>query len=307
VSPLPSRSTVAHGVRPIPAKAGVGLRFPHHDYVLSNRPDIAWLEVHPENYLGHGIASEILSDVHADYPLSFHATGLSLGSANGVNADHLSALSELCRRVGPALISDHLSWSAVPGVHLPDLLPIPYTSEALKIFARNVDHVQSVLRRRILVENPSVYVAFAEQDMGEGEFLHALVQRTGCGVLLDINNIAVSASNMGIDARDCLAQILSAIHAEAIGEIHLAGHAEKRLPDGNTLRIDDHGSAVSDDVWFLYETAIQAIGPRPTLIEWDTDIPAFEVLEGEASKADAILSRCSKDTFARELADAAAG
>jgi hypothetical protein len=298
---------MAHGAGPIPAKAGVGLRFPHHEYVTANRPDVAWFEVHPENYLGQGIASEILADVRADYPISLHATGLSLGSAKGVDAEHLAALADLCRRIEPGLVSDHLSWSAVPGIHLPDLLPIPYTAEALKIFARNVDHVQDVLRRRILIENPSVYVAFAEQDMAEGEFLNALVQRTGCGVLLDINNIAVSASNTGASDRDCLALMLTALGASAIEEIHLAGHAQKQLPDGNTLRIDDHGSVVSANVWSLYETAIQRIGSRPTLIEWDTNIPTFDVLENEAAKADAVLSSVSGSRLAPERAHAAAG
>jgi len=298
---------VAHGASPVPAKAGIGLRFPHHDFVLAKRPAAAWFEVHPENYLSEGAAAEILSDIRADYPLSLHATGLSLGSASGVDEDHLNAIADLCRRMNPALVSDHLSWSAVPGIHLPDLLPIPYTFEALRIFARNVDRVQNALGRSILIENPSVYLAFDEQDMSEGEFLNALVQSTGCGVLLDVNNIAVSASNTGIDARDCLAQFLSALPAYAIGEIHLAGHAERHLPDGATLCIDDHGSPVGANVLSLYETVIQHIGPRPTLIEWDTNIPAFEILAGEARKADAVLSRYSKTATRREHADAAAG
>ena len=276
---------------PVPAKAGVGLRLPHHDHVLSRRPDMAWLEVHPENYLGQGIAADDLEKVRWDYPISLHATGLSLGSADGLDAEHLAATTDLARRIQPGLISDHLSWSASGGVHLPDLLPLPYTEEALAVVVRNIDQVQTALGRPILVENPSTYLAFAASALTEAEFLGELVRASGCGLLLDVNNIAVSGGNLGEPPMRRLALMLDHVPAGAIGEIHLAGHAIRRLDDGTILRIDDHGSPVSDEVRALYEVLIARIGARPTLIEWDTDIPAFEALEAEAAIAQSILDR----------------
>ena len=203
---------------PIPAQAGIGLRFPHHDHVLAAPGATAWLEVHPENYLGQGVAGDILTSMRADYPLSLHATGLSLGSADGVDRAHLAAIAELCRRLQPGLVSDHLSWSAAGDLHLPDLLPLPYTREALDVCARNIEAVQAALGRTILIENPSVYLAFAQNEMDESEFLAALSRRTGCGILLDINNIAVSAANWA-GTPGALAALLDAVPAAAIGEI----------------------------------------------------------------------------------------
>ncbi len=276
---------------PIPAKAGVGLRFPHHDHVLSHRPDTAWFEVHSENYLGHGVAADDLEAVRRDYPISLHATGLSLGSADGLDADHLAAIAGLVRRIQPGLISDHLSWSASGGVHLPDLLPLPYTEEALAVVGRNIDQVQTALGRKILIENPSTYLAFAESALTEAEFLGELARATGCGLLLDVNNIAVSAGNLGEAPKHRLELLLEQVAADAIGEIHLAGHAVRQLDDGIALRIDDHGSPVSGEVWSLYEALIARIGARPTLVEWDTGIPAFETLHAEAAIAQSILDR----------------
>lgn len=182
---------------PIPAKAGIGLRFSHHGHVLRRRPDTAWFEVHPENYLDQGVAADDLEAVRRDYSLSLHATGLSLGSADGVHMGHLAAIAALQRRIQPGLISDHLSWSASGGVHLPDLLPLPYTEEALAVVARNVDQVQDALGRPILLENPSTYLHFAESALTEAEFLGALMRSTGCGLLLDVNNIVVTGGNLG--------------------------------------------------------------------------------------------------------------
>jgi len=274
---------------PIPARAGVGLRFPHHRPVLNERPRIAWFEVHPENYLGAGVAAGILDRVRDDYPISLHATGLSLGDADGVDADHLAAITALCDRIEPGLVSDHLSWSAAGGVHAPDLLPVPYIIEALETFVRNVDAVQNALGRAILIENPSVYVEFTDTALTEAEFLAQLARRSGCGVLLDVNNVAVSAHNLGEAPRARLQRLLDAVPASAIGEIHLAGHTVRALGGGGEVRIDDHGSRVNPEVWGLYEATIGWIGPRPTLIEWDTDIPALTMLRDEAAKADAIL------------------
>jgi len=286
---------------PIPASAGVGLRFPHHRRVLAGEARAAWFEVHPENYLGEGVVAQTLADIRRDTPVCLHATGLSLGSAGGVDEDHLAAIAALARRIQPGLISDHLSWSAAGGVHLPDLLPVPYTHEALDVFARNIDRVQTALRRPILVENPSVYLAFAASEMREGEFLAALARRSGCGVLLDINNVAVSAANLGEAPALRLRRMLDDVPPAAIGEIHLAGHAVRDLGDGRQVHIDDHGSPVSDDVWALYADTIGRIGARPTLIEWDTALPAFDVLAAEAATADAVMAQ------AIEVRHAAAG
>jgi uncharacterized protein (UPF0276 family) len=282
-------SPAAHAAAPIPARAGIGLRFPHHDIVLSDRHAAAWLEVHPENYLGQGVTADILLAVREHYPVSLHATGLSLGSADGVDAAHLSDIAALCRRVEPGLVSDHLSWSAAGDLHLPDLLPLPYTREAQDVFVRNIDRIQMALGRQILIENPSVYLAFAQNEMSEGEFLAGLVRRGGCGVLLDINNVAVSAANLGDDPAARLDSVLDVLPASAIGEIHLAGHTIRPLPGGAQVAIDDHGSPVSDAVWRLFDTAIRRIGPRPTLIEWDSDIPDFPILQGEAAMADVLM------------------
>lgn len=287
-------SLTAAPAGPIPATAGVGLRFPHHKAVLAGDARSAWFEVHPENYLGEGIVADILERVRHDAPVSLHATGLSLGSADGIDEVHLAAIAGLARRIQPGLISDHLSWSAIGGLHLPDLLPLPYTREAQDIFVRNVDRVQTALGRQILVENPSAYLAFVQSEMREGEFLAGLAQRSGCGLLLDINNVAVSAANLGEEPADRLHRMLYDVPASAIGEIHLAGHAVRELADGSHVHIDDHGSPVSAGVWDLYEAAIRRIGPCPTLIEWDTDIPAFACLAAEAAIADAVMTRAQE-------------
>jgi uncharacterized protein (UPF0276 family) len=295
----------ARAAAPIPARAGIGLRFVHHRHVVDRHPQVAWFEVHAENYLGDGVAPDMLMRVRERYPVSVHATGLSLGSADGLDADHLATLAALCGRIEPGLVSDHLSWSAIDGVHLPDLLPVPMTHEALDLFAANLERAQVALGRVILIENPSVYCAFAGDEMSEADFLGALVRRCGCGLLLDINNVAVTAANLGEAALARLDAILGAVPAEAIGEIHLAGHAIRPLAGGGVARIDDHGSPVRPEVWDLFERATVRIGPRPALIEWDTNIPDFAVLRDEADRAQAILDRA--EAPARRLALAAHG
>ena len=274
---------------PIPARAGIGLRIPHHARVIQERHVADWLEVHPENYMSAEPAAHDLEIIRKDHALSLHGVGLSLGSADGLCAAHLERLSHLIQCYAPGLISDHLSWSSVEGVHLPDLLPLPYTEESLQVVTRNLDHAQTALKRNLLVENPSSYFQLSISSLSEAEFLGELVRRTGCGILLDINNIYVSAKNHGADPLSCLRAYLDAIPATSIDEIHLAGHAVERLEDGRDLRIDDHGSQVSQYVWQLYEATIGTIGARPTLIEWDTDIPELRVLQAEASKAQAIM------------------
>ncbi|MBM3568832.1 MAG: DUF692 domain-containing protein [Alphaproteobacteria bacterium] len=273
-----------------PLSTGVGLRTPHSAAFAARRPKVGFLEIHAENYLGGGPARAALEDLRRDYPLSIHAVGLSLGSAEGVDADHLARVSALVERLAPALISDHLSWSAVDGTYFNDLLPLPYTIEALRIVAENVARVQDRLRRRMLIENPSRYVGFRGAAMSETAFLAELVERTGCGILLDVNNLHVSAHNLGGDAEAAIADLSSA----AVGEIHLAGHARVEA-DGETILIDDHGSAVDAAVWRLFESAAARFGHAPALIEWDSNLPSLDVLVAEAEKAD----RCRATVEAR--------
>ena len=282
----------------IPAQAGVGLRFRHHREVLESQPGIAWFEVHTENYMGGGITPRYLDRIRRDYPISLHGVGLSLGSAEGLNNAHLARVREVVERVEPGLISEHLSWSVVSGTYMADLLPLPMTQEALTIVCRHVDQVQSYLKRRILIENPSTYLCFQHSVMPEWEFLAQVAQRTGCGILCDVNNIYVSACNHGWDPLTYLA----ALPPSAIGEIHLAGHSVRDLGAGRTIRIDDHGSPVAPPVWTLYREALALFGPLPTLIEWDTDVPALEILACEADTANAALDRYARETACADTA-----
>ena len=276
---------------PIPAKVGIGLRFPHHQEIADTRPAVAWFEVHTENYMGGGSPLAYLERIRADYPISLHGVGLSLGSADGLDQAHLSRIRHLMQRIEPGLMSEHLSWSSVGGVYLADLLPLPMTEEALDVVCRHVDQVQGALHRTILVENPSTYLRFRHSVIPEPEFLAELVRRTGCGLLCDVNNIHVSACNHGWDARAYLA----ALPAAAVGEIHLAGHTVKQMQGGQVLRIDDHASRVIDDVWALYAAALDRFGQVPSLIEWDTNIPHLDVLLDEAAYAQAMLEKAGHD------------
>jgi uncharacterized protein (UPF0276 family) len=270
----------------LPLGAGVGLRAPHHRDWLERRPGMGWLEAHAENYLGGGPARRALESLRRDYPVSLHAVGLSLGSAQGLDEAHLDRLAALVEAIEPAAVSDHLSWSVSDGLYLPDLLPLPLTEESLAAVARNLAWAQERIGRTLLIENPSLYLAFRHSPIPEPEFLNELARRTGCGLLLDLNNLYVSARNVGFDAEAALA----AYPRERIAEIHLAGHAVKRI-EGVELRIDDHGSVVPEPVWRLYERALDLIGPRPTLIEWDTALPPLEVLLGEAQLCQGRLER----------------
>ncbi len=269
----------------IPAEAGVGLRFRHHREVLESHPAAAWFEVHTENYLGGGSAPACLDAIRRDYPVSLHGTGLSFGSAEGLDPSHLARVRDVVERVEPALVSEHLSFSFAGGTYLADLLPLPMTEEALGIVCRNVAQAQDHLKRRILVENPSTYLRFRHSTIPEWEFLARVAKRTGCGILCDVNNIYVSACNHGWDASEYLA----ALPPEAVGEIHLAGHVVRRLDGGRVLRIDDHGSRVAPEVWTLYAEALALFGRVPTLIEWDTDVPPIAVLLEEAAHAAALI------------------
>ena len=279
----------------IPANVGVGLRGPHLAEINATRPSVGWFEVHPENYMGGGPALARLLAVRAHYPLSIHGVGLSLGSADGVDSAHLARLKTLVRETEPFLVSEHLSWSVAEGVYLNDLLPLPYTEETLDVVSRNVSRVQETLGRTILVENPSAYLRYRTSPIPEPEFLTALARRTGCALLCDVNNIFVSCANFELDAE----AYLENIPPEAVGEIHLAGHfkSERR---GRPLLIDDHGSAVCDEVWALYRLAIARFGMAPTLIEWDKNLPAFAELLAEARKAERVAaSALAADAVAR--------
>jgi uncharacterized protein len=273
----------------IPAKAGIGLRFQHHQAVLDTRPDVAWMEVHTENYMGGGSAIRCLEAVRQQIPISLHGVGLSLGSAEGLDQAHLDRIGQVVERIEPDLMSEHIAWSVSGGSYLADLLPLPMTEEALAVVCRHVDQVQSTLRRRILVENPSTYMQFRHSIIPEWEFMAAVTARTGCGILCDVNNIYVSAKNHGWDP----SVYLAALPPNAIGEIHLAGHSVRQLADGATLRIDDHSSRVIGEVWSLYEIALRQFGPLPTLIEWDQNVPPLDVLAEEARHADALIDATS--------------
>jgi uncharacterized protein len=276
---------------PIPAKAGIGLRFQHHQAVLDVDPDVAWMEVHTENYMGGGTPLRYLDAIRRDYPISLHGVGLSLGSAEGLDPAHLERIRQVAERIDPGQMSEHIAWSIADGTYLADLLPLPMTEESLAVVCRHVDQVQSVMKRRILVENPSTYLRFRHSTIPEWEFMTAVAERTGCGILCDVNNIYVSAHNHGWDASTYLA----ALPPAAIGEIHLAGHSVRPLGDGISLRIDDHGSRVIAEVWALYREALACFGPVPTLIEWDTDVPPLDVLLGEADFAGRLLLQAEQE------------
>ncbi|MBA4099515.1 MAG: hypothetical protein C0484_22425 [Rhodospirillum sp.] len=268
----------------LPVASGIGLRVAHHERVRAEQPNIAWLEVHTENFLGGGATPALLEALRERYAISLHGVGLSLGSAEGLDEEHLARIAALVRQIEPAAISDHVSWSVTGGVYFNDLLPIPYDEDALTVVARNVMRFQEAVGRTVMVENPSTYLRHVQSDRAEPQFLAELCQRSGCGLLLDVNNVFVSTENHGDDAQ----AYLSAIAHLPIGEIHLSGHHLRQI--GNrSIRIDDHGSPVSDPVWALYERALAVIGPRPTLIEWDSALPPLEILLAEANKAQARL------------------
>jgi uncharacterized protein (UPF0276 family) len=248
--------------------------------VLETRPAVGWLEVHAENYMAGGPALAALTRLRADYPLSVHGVGLSLGSADALDERHLRRFKTLVHRLEPALVSEHLSWSMAGGVSLNHLLPLPYTEETLAYVVRHVIHAQEVLQRRLLIENPSSYLRFRHSAIPEPEFLGELVRRTDCGLLCDVNNIYVSCTNLGGDP----VAYLEALPAHHVVEIHLGGHAENDA-DGQRVLIDDHGAPVAEAVWALYVRALRCFGPVATLIEWDTHLPALGVLLREAQTA----------------------
>jgi uncharacterized protein (UPF0276 family) len=270
--------------RPVPARAGIGLRAEHHAAMQSRLPDVGWLEVHTENHFASaGAAHRALDALRAHYPLSLHGVGLSLGGTDPLDREHLAQLRAAIERYQPALVSEHLCWSAAGGRHTNDLLPMPCTREALRHLVARVGEAQEALGVSLLVENVSSYLEFKAREMSEWEFLAALARESGCAILLDVNNIYVSACNHGFDALDYLA----GIPRDAVREIHLAGHSTRTL-EGTQILVDTHDAPVCEAVWTLYAAAIERFGPVPTLIEWDADLPELEVLVAEAHRADRI-------------------
>jgi uncharacterized protein len=272
------------GTGPVPATAGIGLRSTHVHEILETRPALGWVEVHSENYFGRGIPRHYLERIRKDYPVSLHGVGLSVGSTDALSRDHLAALRELIADIDPLFVSEHLSWSSVGGHYLNDLLPLPCTEEALAHVIARVDEIQECLGRQMLIENISSYLQFAESAIPEWEFLAELATSSGCAVLLDVNNIFVSATNHGFDAH----RYLQAIPVRAVREMHLAGFTRKTFEGGEIL-IDTHNRRVVPEVWRLYEAAVARFGAVPTLIEWDSDLPPLAVLLDEARRAQAIM------------------
>lgn len=269
----------------VPASAGIGLRPEHYRDILERLPRIGWLEVHSENYFGRGGAPRhYLDRIRRDYPVSLHGVGLSLGSTDALNRSHLQQLKDLINCIEPEMVSEHLSWCSFEGVYLNDLVPLPYTQEALDHVASRVATVQDWLGRTILIENPSSYLEFKDSTCTESAFLAELTRRTGCGLLLDINNVYVSCQNHGWDADSYLDEI----PADRVAEIHLAGHTVNHWAGGSIL-IDTHDRPVAEPVWALFRETLARLGPKPTLIEWDAEIPELDVLLEEAARAEAAL------------------
>ena len=267
----------------LPCNAGIGLRAPHYRQVLEKIPQLNWVEVHSENFFGGGAPLHTLLKVREHYPVSLHGVGMGLASTGPLNKEHLSALLKLCDTVQPASVSEHLCWNAAAGMVINDLLPFPYTRVALAHVAARVEQVQDRLGRRLLVENLSSYLTFAQSEMSEGEFLVQLSEHTGCGILFDVNNLYVNACNLAVDAE----AFIKMLPPQAVAEYHLAGHSNR---DG--CLVDTHSARVCAEVWALYDIALRHIGSRPTLIEWDSDIPELTVLLEEAAQAQKYLEGC---------------
>jgi hypothetical protein len=285
------------------SRAAIGLRNPHVAEIQATRGDLTWLEIHSENYLLPPTAPSYraIERVRRDFDLSCHGVGLSICSADGLDPEHLRDLRVLYDRLSPILVSEHLAWSVIDGRYYNDLLPIPYTDEALDLVCRNIDRAQEALARRLLIENPSRYIDLPISNWPEAAFLKEITQRTGCGLLFDVNNLHISAHNLGFD----LASYLWDLPVDAIGQFHVAGHSRRVLhtSDGteDALLIDDHGSAVSDTVWHLLEAMLALTGPLPVLVEWDNQIPPLATLLAEAGKAQVLLDAITAQTLRQPI------
>ncbi len=275
--------------RPFYDPVGIGLRSPHYQEILDTSPDIGWIEVHPENYFCGGIHRHYLDQISKKYPISLHAVGLSLGADQDVDKNHLEQFKELIDIYKPFIISDHVSWSASGNAHLNDLLPLPYNKETLERLKKNVAQTQDYFGQQILVENPSTYIAFKDNIMPEYDFMNLLCEKSGCGMLLDINNIYVQCHNHNLDAYEYIENI----EGKYVQEIHMAGHISKQVGDNNIL-VDTHNQLVCEDVWHLYKHAIKKLGSVPTLIEWDQDFPPLKTLVDEAARARNVIRDCKR-------------
>jgi hypothetical protein len=272
---------------------GAGLKHEHATEIFEGGRRVDFFEIHAENYMGAGgPPHHLLRKIRESYPLSIHGVGLSIGGAGPLDPEHLLRLSSLVLTYRPALFSEHLAWSSHEGVFLNDLLPLPYNETTLTRVCAHIDQVQDALRMPMLLENPSTYVAFAASTMSEIEFLRAVVQHTGCGLLLDVNNVYISSVNHGFDA----AAYIDAFPIEHVGEFHLAGFAEDRDSDGARLLIDAHGCPVNEAVWRLYRRALARVSAAPTLIEWDNDVPDFSIVAGEVARARDIIASAQRTT-----------
>lgn len=272
----------------LPAKAGVGYKPQHFGQICDTPGAVGWLEIHAENYMGDGgrpLAQ--LRHLAEQFPISVHGVGLSIGGDEDLDPDHLARLKHLVDWLNPASFSEHLAWSTHDSQFLNDLLPLPYTNTTLSRVADHIDHLQDVIGRQMLLENPSSYLAFDESTWSEPDFLREIVRRTGCGLLLDINNVFVSATNLDFSPLG----YIDAFDLDQVGELHLGGHDEDTDDHGHPLLIDSHGRAVVDPVWTLLEYTLERSGPKPVLVEWDTDVPAWTVLEAEAARARDTLLR----------------
>lgn len=289
IGPVPSTPMPLRFPIPLGGVAGTSFKHEHLDAILANGPQAGFFEVHAENYMGAGGPSHrALEAIRRDHPLSLHGVCMSIGGPQPLDKAHLARFRGLVARYQPAMVSEHLAWSTHETSFFNDLLPLPYTEATLRHVCDHVDQMQEAIRRPILLENPSTYLAFTESTISETDFIRSVAERTGCGLLLDINNVFVSATNHGFSALDYLADFPLA----CVGEIHLAGHDEQADDDGEPLLIDSHDGPVGDAVWKLYEIVIARRGPVPTLIEWDSKIPDWPVLQAEAAAAQAILDRC---------------
>jgi uncharacterized protein (UPF0276 family) len=268
---------------------GIGLRLPHLAEVVATRPSVGWFEIHPENFLPNPHATELLLDITREYPVAIHTVGVSVGSAHGLEIDHLERFAKFVERLNPCLVSGHLAWSTAHGQYLNDLLPLPYTEETLRLVADQLARVENKLGRRYLLENPSSYVGFAHSTMTEVEFLGELVSRTGCHLLCDVSNVFVSGHNMGHDPYEYIDRLPSS----AVRELHLGGFTREddEVTPGHAVLIDTHAHRIDDAVWPLYAHALRRFGDAPTLIEWDNDIPTLAQLIGEAERTDRVRSQ----------------
>ena len=289
IGPVPSTPMPLRFPIPLGCVAGTSFKHEHLTAILADGPQRGFFEVHAENYMGAGgPPHRALEAIRRDHPLSLHGVCMSIGGPQPLDKAHLARFRCLVARYQPALVSEHLAWSTHETSFFNDLLPLPYTEATLRHVCDHIDQMQEAIRRPILLENPSTYLAFVESTIAETDFIRSVAERTGCGLLLDINNVFVSATNHGFSALDYLADF----PLSRVGEIHLAGHAEQSDDEGDLLLIDSHDGPVADAVWKLYEIVVQRRGPVPTLIEWDSKIPDWPILQAEAAAAQAILDRC---------------